>query len=324
MANRLPVSLDPVGSMSWSPSGPGVFGYNLIDYSPDGIEAVFIDGDKSRGVPAGMLTSAPSINKDLDTQNYLDSVVGLSAEYKGAMQPGTITVEAEAEVAELSHDTVNILQPGMNRSEWVSDAHATLRANAGVADGEFSVTSRVAGTSGNSYSLAISAPAGSETTVSVATNVITVAPATGATAREVVEAINAHTSANLLVQAGLYGGANRGTGAVVAAASAPLAGGAAGSRVGYKYVDTGFFRDSDYLDNVVMVLPTTFQNVYYVCVVKNAINTAGWNPSYDDSGAVAGVGVTFRGHVTADDRDPLTGAITSPLDQYLMDASVAA
>lgn len=336
MANRLPVSLDPVASMSWAPSGPGVFGYNLIDTSPDGIEAVFIDGDQSRGIAAGMLTGAPEINKDPDTQNYLDNVVGLSAEYKGAMQPGTISVEASAEVGELSHDTIMKLQPGLSREDWNSDAHATLLRNPGVPHGAFAVTARTPGVAGNSVDLAITVPdgAGANPNGPVVTvgagDVITVDVETAAagvpasTAREVVNAINAHPQANILVQAGLYGAGNRGTGIVAAAASAPLAGGAAGSRVGYRYSDTGFFSDEDYLDNVVMVLPTTFQNVYYVCVVKNAINVAEWNPSYDENGAVAGVEVTWRGHVTAADRNGVTGAMRGALDQYLMDASIEA
>lgn len=326
---KLPTSTNPVQSMSWAPSGPGAFAFNLLDITPAGIEDVFIDGDQSKGIPSGLLTSVPSVTRDPQTQNLLENAVGHYAEYKGAQQPTTITVEAAVELAELSHETINILQPGLTRSDWMSDTRATLAV--GTGNSKFAVTARVAGTAGNAYSLTMTVPAtaNSPLSVSVSGSAITVSLATGATAsvsistaRDVVRAINDHTAANLLVQAGLSGVGNTGNGVVGALAATSLAGGAAGARVGYQYNDSGRFNETDYLDNVAMVLPTTFDAVYYVCIIKNAINVGEWNPSYDENGAVAGVGVTFRGHVTSADRNPVTGAIASPLTQYLLDASV--
>lgn len=317
--------------MNWAPSGPGVIGFNLVGISPNVINAVFLQGDQSQGVPAGMITSAPEINKDPDVQNYLDNAVGLPAEFKGSKQPGMITAEASVEVTAISPETIGYYQPGLTRSDWMGSTNATLAVGSG--NSRYSVTAKASGTAGNSVSITQTIPAAAQTgvTVSVSGNAITVtlnsngaaAPVTTSTANDVIAAINAHVGASALVRAGLSGGST-GAGVQAALAATNLAGGAAGTRVGYKFADTGIFKDRDYLSNVVVVLPTTNQDVYYVCAIKNAINTEAWNPSFDENGAVSGVSVTWRGHITKDDRDPSTGAYSSPLDQYLMDVSVPA
>ncbi len=333
-AQRLPITLDPVKALGVTPAGPGILLAEQIDFSYSGLQAA-ARGDESRGKHLGMLTSPPQVAIDPDTQNLLDGVVGLMAEYKNSKQPGTYTVEASAEVTEIEPDRMRYFQPGLIETPWTNSAHASL--NDGTGNARHTLTARASGTGGNSISYARTVPAtatNSALSVSVSGSAITVSLATGATAgvststaADVIKAINAHANASALVRAGLSvntdGTPSDGSAVVGALAATNLAGGTAGTSIGSEFSYSGKWTEADYLSNVTMVVGTTEQDVYVVYVVRNAINVDSWDPQFDENGAVSGLGVTWRGHSDTADRDPLTGATKPPVRMFLRRRGVA-
>lgn len=327
MAQALPLTgSDPITAMGVAPSGPGILLAEVVDFSDAGLKAAAA-GDESRGIHLGMLTSPPEITEDPDVQNLLDNVSGLPVELVGAKQPGTQTAEITAEVVEIDQRRLKYLQPGQGEESWLNAAHATLAIGSG--DSRFSVTSKTAGVGGNSTSIALVVPATTNAALSVAVSgsAITVNLATGATAsvststaNQVIAAINAHAGASLLVRAGLSGG-SKGTGVVAAQASTPLAGGTAGTAIGKIYQGKSRFASTDYIKNITFVCGTTFQDIYLVYELRNAMNVDTFGLQADENGAVTGVSITWRGHATSADRDPATGAYRPPIRKFLMDAA---
>ncbi len=106
------------------------------------------------------------------------------------------------------------------------------RTSTGTTDNLFRVTSRYGGATFNGIGLTVNAPAGSTTTVTAAVQSdglpnIVVSPKTGATANEVVAAINANPDAAQWVTADVPSGT--GAAAVVATAAGDLTTGADGT-----------------------------------------------------------------------------------------------
>ncbi len=332
-AQRLPITLDPVKALGVTPAGPGILLAEQIDFSYSGLQAA-ARGDESRGKHLGMLTSPPQVTVDPDTQNLLDGVVGLSGEYKNSKQPGTYSVEASGEVTEIEPDRMRYFQPGLIEIPWTNSAHASLTDGTGNA--RHTLTARASGTGGNSITYARTVPATTNAalSVSVSGSAITVSLATGATAsvststaKQVIDAINAHSGAAALVRGGLSvntdGTPSDGSTVVGALAATNLAGGTAGSSIGSEFSYAGNYNEADYLSNVTMVVGTTEQDIYVVYVVRNAINVDSWNPQFDENGAVSGLGVTWRGHSDTADRNAVTGAIKPPVRMFLRRRAVA-
>lgn len=281
---------------------------NVVDFTPQGIKDV-IAGDRSKGFRLGALTSAPTFTASPNFQDLTENIVGLNAAFKGAQQITRTDVTVEVELAELTHDNIQLIHPGLTRTDWLSTVNARLVV--GTGNSQFAVTAKTPGVAGNSINFVISTPAGSTTTASFATSTVTVAPATTATAADVVAAINTTASTKAVVQAGLTSTSN-GTGVVSAATSTPLAGGAAGTKIGATFDPKGYVRDNDYLENFVMALEGTNTDVLQIYVIFNAISNDEFSYQPDDEGNVSSIAATFTGHAGDASYDPATGVYLPP------------
>lgn len=306
-----------------NPVGPGVCIANCVEFTATGIKAA-IAGDTGAGLRLGAMTSAPSVSVSRDITDRTEDIVGLNAAFVGAQRLQRTDVTLDVELVELSPDNLQRIHPGLQRSDWLSSAHARLTT--GTGNSAFDIWSLLPGTGPNAVTRVVSTPSGSTTTVTVSgsagSEVITVAPATGATAQAVVDAINASVTAKALVQAGLPASSD-GTGAVAAAVSAPLAGGTAGSKIGIKLEPTGFFKRSEYLRNIVLALEGDNQDVLQIWRIDNAFSTDDFDLSPDDAGGVSGISCTFTGHVTEANYDQTLGVYLPPYACYVADIAAA-
>ena len=306
-------------SHRFNPAGPGVLVENLVEFTGPGLKAA-INGDRGAGVMLGAMTAAPSVSVSRDVTNRSDNIVGLNAAGVGSQVLQRTDVVLSAELIELTPEQLMRVHPGLQKSDWLNSAHARLTRGTGNA--AFSVWSLIPGTAPNAVTVVVSAPSGASTTVAVSgtagSEVITINPKTGETAQGVVDAINGHDKAKKLVQAGLPATSD-GTGAVAAATSTPLAGGTAGTRIGYKLDPTGFFKTSDYKRNIVLALEGDSQDVLHFWRIDNAFQTDDIDFSPDDAGGVSGVSVSFTGHVTDANYDPVLGVYLPPYAIYVAD-----
>jgi hypothetical protein len=138
-------------------------------------------------------------------------------------------VQLEASMIELDPENLELIHPTLETSDWLSTTHG--HAVIGTGDAAFGVTARAGGIAGNSVSVAISAPSGTSTIVSVTGQTITVAPGIGAVVKEVVAAINVHLAASSLVRAG-YKSTTNPNAVVATVPSVSLSGGAEGAKIG--------------------------------------------------------------------------------------------
>lgn len=312
-----------------APVGPGIANINQLDFTPQGIIDV-LRGDQSKGLTLGAMTSAPSFTASPTFQDRTESLVGLNAPFKGAQQITRTDVTLEVELAELNNANLKYLHPGLDTLDWMSAAHGFLEIGTGNA--KFRVTAREAGVAGNSVTITLTAAAGASapTTVGVVGSAITVTLGTGtvagtenATALEVIEAINGSAAAKALVQAGLVTGSD-GTGVVAEAASAPLAGGVVGSKIGTVLEPRGYVSNSDYLDNMLLALEGPNVNVMQLYVLYNVISTDELSFQPDDEGGIASISATFTGHVTKAELDLTTGQYRPPYKIYNLDVPAVA
>lgn len=301
-------------SLNSNPAGPGVLLANLVEFTPLAVKQV-LGGDESLGLKLGALTAAPSVSITREITDRSEGIVGLNAPLLGAQVLQRTDISVEADLVELHTKNLKILHPGLTEVDWMSAAHA--RATIGTGNAAFNVAALRPGVSGNTIAFAVSAPSGSVTTVAVGgtnpSETITVAPATGATALDVIDAINGHAEAKKLVQAGTPLTSD-GTGAVATHASAPLAGGSAGAKIGARLKPTGTIRRSDYMRNVVLALEGDNTDVLQLWRINNVIQTEDLDYEPDDEGGVSGMTVTFAGHVGDSDYDPNTGIYIPPYE----------
>ena len=307
--------------------GPGVVLKNVLDLSPAGIDKV-LAGNRAFGQKIGAMTSAPSISISRNMIDITEPIVGLNVALKGARQVQRVDASIDVEFAEITHDNYEILNPGQSKTDWLSSANASL--DVGTGNSQFSVVARNAGITGNSITLTRTAAAGASapTTVSVTGNAITVTLGTGttagvvnATATDVVAAINASATAALLVQAGLSGTSN-GTGLVAAGASTPLAGGAAGSRIGYTFRDQATLRLSDYMKNMCFVMESTQSKVNTIYTFFDVVATEDFEQSPDDEAQISGVSQTFMAHASESSYDPVSGVYLPAYERRALDPVV--
>ena len=298
-------------SVNSAPLGPGVLLANVVDFTPTGI-ANILDGDESRGIRLGAMTTAPSVSITRETQDITENLVGLNAPLKGAVQLQRTDVTVDVELAELTHRNLKFIHPGLTESDWSSAAYASLTI--GTGNSAFRITARAPGVAGNAINIVVSTPSGSVTTVAFATSTWTITPKTGETAAGLVEAVNA-TSATKDATTGIQAGLPKtsdGTGTVVAATSTPLAGGAAGSNIGKIFKPTGYVPFSAYFDNLVLALEGVNTQVLQLWRVNNAVQNDDISIEPDDSGAISGISCSFAGHVGDADFDPATGVWIPP------------
>ena len=307
-----------------NPAGPGVLIANLVEFTPGNIKAA-IQGDTSAGLRLGAMTSAPSVSISREVTDRTENIVGIDAPGVGSQVLRRTDVVLETELVNLGVANLKRIHPGLAEEDWMSSAHAALTTGTGNA--AFRLMALASGAGGNGISRVVNTPAGATTTVAVTgsagAEVITISPSATATANEVVTAVNAHTTAKTLVQAGLPVTSD-GTGAVVAAASATLAGGAAGAKIGKVLKPTGFFRRADYLRNLCLCLEGDNQDVLQIWRIDNAFQTDDIDYSPDDEGGVAGISCSFTGHVTEANLDPVLGTYLPPYKVYVADLSAVA
>lgn len=297
--------------------GPGTIIEDLVDNSISGLEKIML-GNSAYGRKVGAMTATPEPTISREWIDLSEPLVGINASLKGTKQVQRVDVSLAVTVAEDSIENYEALNPGQSRTDWLNSPHGSLDLGAGNA--AFSVVAMAPGVAGNSVSLALVAPgtASAPLTVAVTGNAITVNLATGvgttppvtSTAKEVVDAINAHSQASLLVRAGLPATSN-GSGVAVAAASAPLAGGADGARIGVEMVDNAFVTESNH-HTYSFVMESQRSRFNSVLTLYNCLQTEDYNPSYDDNGQISGISGTFMAHADMSTYDPNTGVILPP------------
>ncbi len=302
-------------SLRTAPLGPGVFIGNLVDFTPQGILDV-LGGDTSKGISFGAMTAAPSVSIAREAIDLTENYVGINAPIKGASQTQRTDVSIAVEIAELTYDNMEYIHPGFTRTAWTSSIPASLTV--GTANSAFKVTSKLVGVAGNTTTINVATPAGATTSVTYTAPAITVNPKTAETASGVAAAINAHAGASAVVRAGLPNTSN-GSGAVALFASAPLAGGAAGTTIGAKFKPTGNVPLSAYLDNVVVAAEGANANVLHIFRMNNSVQTDDLDFSPDDGGLPTSISCTFTGHVSDSDRDPVTGIYAPPYEWFVLD-----
>jgi hypothetical protein len=311
-------------SHRFNPVGPGVLVENLVEFTGPAVRSA-IAGDSGAGVMLGAMTTAPSVSVSREVTDRTEDIVGLNAAGVGAQTLQRTDVVLEAELVDLTPEQLMRVHPGLQKSDWMSSAHARLTI--GTGNSAFSVWSLAPGTAGNAKTVVVSTPAGATTTVAISgtagAEVLTIGPKTGETANGVVAAVNASSTANVLFQAGLPATSD-GTGTVAAAASTPLASGTAGSRIGYKLEPTGFFKRSDYKRNLCLCLEGDNQDLLHIWRIDNAFQTDDIDFSPDDEGGVSGVSVSFSGHVTEANYDPVLGVYLPPYAVYIADLASSA
>lgn len=310
-------------SHRFNPVGPGVLIENLVEFTGPAVRSA-ISGDTGAGVMMGAMTSAPSVSISREVTDRTEDIVGINAAGVGSQVLQRTDVVLEAELVELTPKQLMRIHPGLQQSDWMSAAHAKVVI--GTTNSAFNVWSIQSGTAGNAKTVVVSAPSGSATTVTISgtagAEVLTIAPKTAETAAGVVAAINANTTAAKYFQAGLPITSD-GTGAVATAASTPLAGGSAGSRMGYKFDPTGFFKGSDYKRNLCLCLEGDNQDLLHIWRIDNCFQTDDIDFSPDDAGGVSGVSVSFSGHVTQANYDATLGVFLPPYAVYVADLAAS-
>jgi hypothetical protein len=306
---------NPRGAVRASQNAPlyGMVVFNLVEESPAGVAAV-LDGDTSMGQPVGFLTGAPTFNVSRETVNITEPIMGLGVRLKGSEQLQNEEGTVELEFANISVDNLLRALPGTRRSDWLSVAHASVTLGSGNAAFKLAALEGGVGPNTN-YTAVIATPAGSTTTVAVTgslpSRVITITPATGATANDVIKAVNANSQANAIVQAGRTN-ASDGTGTVAAVTSTPFSGGAAGTKIGERLTSPGSWALSDYVRTVHIVWESTATNVAMMARIKNAISMDDFSFQADDGGQMSGIGMTLTATADEEDYVAATGSYTGP------------
>ncbi len=300
------------------PLGPGVVLYDVVSYKPADILSI-INGDTAMGKSLGLLSAAPTFSVSQDTVNMYDNVVGLNARLLGSEQLSSQEVTIECEFININKSTLALAMPGLSETDWMGDTNALLVTGTGNA--AFKTVALAGGTGGNAISITVGTPAGTgapQVVVTVTGSAISLAVKTTATANDAVAAINSHAAARALVQAGLPTTSN-GTGVLLAQVSTPLAGGAAGTRIGGKFQHRGFWDTSNRLRNVAIVLESNKSSVAHVFSIRNAISMDDFEYSAEDDQVLAGVGMTFSAENSDDDYDAAVGNYRAPFTLYRLD-----
>lgn len=303
--------------------GPGTVVINCLDPTPTGIAEV-LAGDESKGIKLGMATSAPTVTLAPEWQNLMDGIVGANAQLKGSKQLQGETVTIAMNLIEVDYKHVKYIYPSFDTTNWTSDRPGTLAV--GTANSRFSVSSRLLGTAGNTPTIAVTVPAAASVigpVVTVSGSAISVATATAgagvssSTAQDVVDAINASSAAKALVRAGLSGTSD-GTGIVAAVTAAPLAGGIAGTKIGTVQKSRGSVADSDYIDNMYMVLESKDAQVFKLYRLLNLIATENYEINPPDDNNKLSISQTWMAHSTDVDKDPVTGVTIAPYAEFTL------
>ena len=293
--------------------GPGAIIADLADYSIEGIAAA-LARDQSVGKLIGMMNDTPTFTVANEVQDLFEDVVGVSASIKGSKALQRTDVTLEASMIELDPENLDVIHPTLESYDWLSDQHG--KATIGVGSAAFGVTAREGGVAGNTISVALSAPSGASTTVSVTGEAITVTPKTGATVKEVVAAINTHLQASTLVRAGYKKDTNINA-AVATVTSTTLTGGAAGTRIGTRQRPRGYFLNKDYHD-LTLVLESSDVRIAKVITLYNCLATEDFELSLEDQN-VSGATTTWTGHSDASTYDVTSGSYLPPYEIFSLD-----
>ncbi len=320
------LSLPNIESVVNASVGPGLVIRGLVDSSISGVEKA-IAGNTAYGRMLGHMTATPTFTVAREWIDVTENLVTLNSTLKGSKQVRRVDVEMEIELAAIDNDTYMFMNPGQSESDWINSPHATLDTGAGNA--AFSLVSLASGTAGNAITRVVTVPAtaAAALSVSVSGSVITINTATAAagvsssTAKQVVAAINSHSQASLLVQAG-HPSTSNGSGVVAAAASAPLAGGAAGTRIGSQFTDSAFVSDANY-SSLAFVMESQRSRISSVTTLFDCLQTEDFSPAYGDDGNIEGTSATFMAHGSPANFDVVTGQFSPPYRHRKLDAVVA-
>ena len=323
MWSQIPSKLLPANVTSLAqntPVGPGIALMNVVEFTPQGILNA-LAGDTSYGVNVGLLTSPPTFNLGQETSNLLDNVIGGIPQLQGALQLTSQQVTMDVEFAQITRENLEMALPGLQTTTWNSGAHAGVTVGTGNA--AFTLRALTSGVGPNTnYTVVVNAPAGATTTVAVSgtlpARVFTISPATGATANDIIRAVNLDPTANDYVRAGKPASSN-GTGAVASATSTPFAGGSAGASIGQKFTHKGFWTSSDYSMNFVAAFESANTRVASILRVDNVISMDDFSFSPEDTQVLTGNGMTLTATATDSDYDPSTGSYKPPMAWYLLD-----
>lgn len=297
---------NPAGTVAAAQNAPlyGTVIMNLVEESPAAIIAA-IGGDTSYGTALGFLTGAPTFNVARESVNTAENIMGLSTRIKGTELLQNEEATIEVEFASLSIDNLKYALPGTVKSDWTPAVSASITA--GTGNSSVTVRALTGGTGGNSLLYAQTAPSGTGAPYATVTvtgtapaYTITVASKTDATANHVIDAINSHATAKTLVQAGRPAGTT-GAGVPATLAATALAGGAAGTRIGYTLTSPGTWGLSDYIRTVHVVWESAASRVAMIARAKNAISMDDFSFQANDDGTMGGASMTLT--ATSDEAD---------------------
>jgi hypothetical protein len=107
-----------------APLGPGAILANVEDRTIEGIRAILrkTAPAEETGVTLGAMTSVPTINMEPDMVNILEDVQGVNTVLRGAQQPQSYAITAEAEVVEVTPQNIHFLHPGLTETAWMNGA----------------------------------------------------------------------------------------------------------------------------------------------------------------------------------------------------------
>lgn len=87
-------------------------------------------------------------------------------------------------------------------------------------------------------------------------------------------------------------------------------------KVGTKLTPRGYMSDSDYTDNLVMVVENKDTAVFMAIRAFNCVSTDDVELSFDDEGNVAGISATFTAHCGEESFDAERGIFVPPYELY--------
>lgn len=303
-----------------APLGPGAILANCGQLTPQGLLKVIRGDSDAQGRHIGGMTDSPTFTDEDEVQNLAENLVGISADLKGAIRRQLTTVMIECEIARMTEENFKLIRPDFEGSDWVLGDGAFARLSVGPGNAGILYTAATQGTLGNDTQVA-HVVSGNNTPLSVAvpSGIVTVnlgTDGTGApvsTADQVIAAVLALPAAAALLGAARATGNSTGGGTVPAQAATNLAGGVNPTVVGRKLRRRGFYKLTDYLDNVVLVLPRLDTPTGYIFVIENAMNRSDdFEYEPDDEGNISGVSLELVAHNDGTQMDPVTGELEIP------------
>ncbi len=274
----------------------------------------------TKGRHIANLADAPTVTESDERTNPFEDLYGKTTTMVGEDQVQSSMTEISASITVQTLKNLKLLRPDLSFSHvfGADGAFATLSIGTGTAGVTYTADAR--GTGGNSIRVAqVNPGAASPLSVAVSGNDITVTlahngTALTSTAAQVRDAVNAHTAAAALVNAGLTGD---GTGVAVAQALTNLSGGTLGTVVGVRAKRTLNLTSASYSKNIVLAYSTSELTIGGAWILRNALNVNDEREySFNDDMAVFGVDATFRAHSNGSSMDAATGVILPDVEEH--------